>query len=50
MLTIQDIEVNNIPIQVSESGIHEGHHIGTDCNHDSIRKGISNLVYMTNYL
>jgi len=47
---IKDIELNNIPIQVSESGVHLGHHIGKNCNYDSISKGISNLVYRTNYV
>jgi hypothetical protein len=30
--------------------IHLGHHIGKNCNYDSISKGISDLVYRTNYV
>jgi len=47
---IKDIELNNIPIQVSGSGVHLGHHIDKNCNYDSISKGISDLVYKTNYV
>ena len=47
---VKDIELSNIPIQVSESGVHLGHHIGKNCNYDSISKGISDLVYRTNYV
>ena len=33
-----------------ESGVHLGYHIGKNCNYDSISKGISDLVYRTNYV
>jgi hypothetical protein len=48
-INIKDIELNNIYIQVSESGIHIGHHIGNNCNYGYIIKGISDLMYITNF-
>ena len=39
-----------MPLQVSESGIHLAHSIGHNSNKDAISKGISDMVYRTNYV
>ena len=47
---VSDISLNCMPLQVSERGVHLGHPIGRNCNNDAISKGISDIVYRTNYV
>ena len=49
-VNVDVISLNGAALQVSENGIHLGHPIGRNCNNDAINKGISDIVYRTNYV